>query len=53
MNCDVPHNQENLRFVLTASTEDADEELFDTEDMGDMVVIPSTTVSFRSQGFAQ
>ena len=51
MNCDVPHNQENLRFVLTASTGDADEELFDTDDMGDMVVIPSTSVSFRSQGF--
>ena len=53
MNCDVPHNQENVRFVLTASAGDADEELFDTNNMGDMVVVPSTSVSFRSQGFTQ
>ena len=34
MNCDVPHNQENVRFILTASTGDADEELFDTNNNG-------------------
>ena len=53
MNCDVPHNQENVRFVLTASTGDADEQLFDTNNMGDMVLVPSTSVGFRSQGFIQ
>ena len=53
MNCDVPHNQENVRFALTASAGDTDEELFDTNNMGDMVVVPPTTVSFRSQGFTQ